>query len=240
MRSVLRVLFPALLATAGLRADGNAFESFEAGLIERYRLATEAQRQQMRGVSMEVDIQAALPKLKKQGRLHALRHISTIGKITYNLVKFDGDNTVKKEVIARYLSAETQDQGMKSPPITPEHYKFKYKGMVERSGHIVHVFQLTPNRKAAGLFKGELWLDPTTCLPVRETGRMVKNPSVFVKRFEFTRDFEIREGLAVPLQTKGVVETRMWGKAELSIAYNNFVRQETAEAGPFVPTRESQ
>ena len=59
---------------------------------------------------MEVDIEASLPKLKKQGRLQALRHISRLGRITYDALHFEGDNTVKNNVIAKYLAAETEAQ----------------------------------------------------------------------------------------------------------------------------------
>ena len=103
-------------------------------------------------------------------------------------------------MIARYLAAETQAQpndGAHSPSRRPN-YKFKYKGMTEKDGRPVHVFQLTPRKKRVGLFKGELWLDAETCLPVRESGRLVKSPSIFVRRIEFVREYEIREGLAVP------------------------------------------
>jgi hypothetical protein len=47
-----------------------------------------------------------------------------------------------------------------------------------------------------GLFKGELWVDADTFLPLRESGRFVKNPSVFLKKIEFVRDYEIKDGIA--------------------------------------------
>lgn len=199
-------------------------------IIERYRTATEAQKDQLRGVQMEVDIEAAIPKLQKKGRLHALRQISKLGRITYQMLGFDGDNTIKKELIARYLAAETDPGQQTAPPITPENYKFKYKGIVERNNQIVHLIQVSPKKKAVGLFKGELWLDQTTYLPVREAGRMVKNPSVFIKKFEFTRDFEIKNGLSIPRHTEGFVETRLWGRAQLSIDFSNFSRQDAEQA----------
>jgi hypothetical protein len=39
-------------------------------------------KQAIKAASMDVDIAAWLPKLKKQGKLHALRHISALGGIT--------------------------------------------------------------------------------------------------------------------------------------------------------------
>lgn len=193
-------------------------------ILDKYVQASRMQQEQMRGVQMDVEIDAELPRMQKKGRLRALRQISKIGRITYDAIRFEGDNTIKKEVIARYLSAETEGDQAHAAPLTPEFYKFKYRGVAERDGASVHLFQVTPKKKVAGTFKGELWLDRETCLPVRESGRMLKNPSVFVRRFDFVRTYEIRNGVAIPKHTTGTVDTRLWGKAEVNIDFSNFNR----------------
>lgn len=196
-------------------------------ILDKYVQASRAQQERMRGVQMDVEIAAELPKMQKKGKLHALRQISRIGRITYDAIRFEGDNTIKKEVIARYLSAETEADKGAAPPITPEFYRFKYRGLVDRDGMRVHLFQVTPKKKLAGTFKGELWLDSESCLPLREAGRMTKNPSVFVRRFDFVRTYEIRDGVAIPKHTTGTVDTRLWGKAEVNIDFSNFNRLPT-------------
>lgn len=180
----------------------------------------------LRGVQMEVDIDARLVKLKKQGSLHALRSISNAGQVAYDSLRWGGDTTIKKDVISRFLSAEVQSRNEKQTfTVTPDNYKFKYKGLQEKDGVRVHIFQLSPRRKAEGLFKGELWLDPETALPVRETGTMVKSPSVFLKRIEFTRDFELKDGYALPSRLVSKVMTRIAGTAELDIRFSNVRRE---------------
>ncbi len=136
---------------------------------------------------MEVDIDARLPKRKMHGTLHALRNISKLGRITYHMLGFSGDNTVKTEVIARYLSAEVQanqgdNKGESNFSITPENYKFKYKGTEELDGRDAYVLRVTPREKKVGLFKGELWLDTETFMPVRESGSFVKTPSDLLEK----------------------------------------------------------
>ena len=110
---------------------------------------------------MDVEIDASLPKLKKHGRLHALRRISPLGLIRYEKAQFEGDGIVNKEIISRYLTAEVEAQKQQSPPlaVTPQNYKFKYKGMNRTTGRDVHVFEVTPRQKREGLFKGEVWID---------------------------------------------------------------------------------
>jgi hypothetical protein len=195
-----------------------------AALVENFTAASNAQSARLRGASMEVDIEASLPKLKKQGKLHALRRISRLGRITYEAIHFEGDSRIKNDVIARYLAADTQTQPNDGAAvaITPANYKFKYRGMVDQDGRLVHVFRLTPRKKRVGLFKGELWLDAETCLPVREAGRLAKMPSVFLRRIEFVREYDIHEGLAFPRSIETTVDTRLVGKAELKIRFQNF------------------
>ena len=193
-------------------------------LLHRLSAASSAQGARLRGATMEVEIEASLPKLKKHGKLYALRRISRLGRISYEAIHFEGDNSIKSDVIARYLAADAQTHASEGDfnAITPANYKFKYRGMAEQDGRPVHVFQLTPRKKRVGLFKGELWLDAATCLPVRESGRLAKLPSIFLRRVEFVRDYDIREGVAFPRSTQSTVDTRLVGKAELRIRFQNF------------------
>ncbi len=196
-----------------------------AAIISKYLQATQNHEDVLRGASMEVDISASVPKLKEHGRLHALRNISKVGQITYHVLGFQGDNTVKNQVIARYLQAEQQGQGDQSLAITPANYKFKYKGeKATDTGHNVYVFQLSPHKKKIGLFKGEMWLDGGTCLPVFEKGRFVKNPSIFFKKVDFERAFAIRNGMAIPQYMNSTIDTHLIGKVELTINYSNFAQ----------------
>lgn len=180
----------------------------------------------MRGAQMEVRIAAQLPRLAKAGELKAMRSISNFGKITYRGLGFSGDNTIKREVISRFLNAESQPR---DTAITPDNYKFKFKGLEDRDGQMVDILQVTPKRKAEGLFKGELWLDPVTGMPLRESGRLVKAGSIFLKRIEFVNSFAIQDGVAIPKHFESTVETRFVGRAVLSIDYSNFSRQDSAE-----------
>ena len=66
-------------------------------MVSRYLEATQAQQSALRGGTEEVDIDAAVPKFQKHGKLHALRSISKLGKITYKALGFSGDNVVKTE-----------------------------------------------------------------------------------------------------------------------------------------------
>jgi hypothetical protein len=202
-------------------------------MVSKYLEATQAQQSAMRGGSEEVDINAAVPKFKKTGKLHALRSISKLGKITYKALGFSGDNVVKTEVIANYLKAEVEAaaKGSSDVALTPQNYKFKFKNTEDWNGRQVYVLRVTPREKKVGLFKGELWLDAETYMPVREQGSLVKSPSFMLKKVQFVRDYELQNGVSMPQRTQSRVETRFFGQVELSVNYLTFSK-DTAQAGP--------
>ncbi len=229
---IARVLF--IFASVGLTTWGESLPRPEI-VLQNYYAASLAQQHALDGASMEVEIQASLPKLKKQGKFQAWRHISRLGRITYDAIRFDGDNTVKTNVIGRYLSAEaqTQDDQKSSLEVTPANYKFKYKHMaMTPDSREAYVFEVNPRKKRVGLFKGEIWIDARTYLRVQESGRFVKNPSIFLKKVEFTRKYEIREGIAVPLEIQSVVETRLVGRAEMNIQFSKYSPLQASNAVP--------
>jgi hypothetical protein len=195
---------------------------FPDTIVENYCVASRNQEEALKAASMDVEIAGSLPKLKKQGKLRALRRISGLGRITYERLRFEGDNTVKREVIARYLTAESEAQHDPSLGVTPQNYKFKYKGHSQLDGRDVHMFQVSPKQKRLGLFKGEIWIDAATYLRVQESGYLVKSPSLAIRKVAFVRKYEIRDGISVPRQVQSVTDTWLVGKAELTIDYTNF------------------
>ena len=200
-------------------------------IVDRYLSAVKAEQFRTEDLSMEVDIDAKVPRLRRSGRLQALKFISRLGQIVYRVIRFEGDESVKRDVIARYLTAEKEARAKLagSLAISPENYRFKYKGTADWLGETAYVFQVTPKEKRLGLYKGELWVDSKTYLPLREWGELVKNPSVFLKNVYFVRDYYIWAGRSVPRRIISDVSTRLVGKAQLTIWFDNYALGEHAD-----------
>lgn len=177
--------------------------------------------------TVAVDIQASLPSLQKSGHLSAIRHpgaeqVSSAPK--YDVLRIEGDATVKQQVIARYLSAEKQASSAQSSSvaITPANYKFRYIATVEEGGSRSYVFDLTPKKKRSGLMKGQLWIDAATGVAVQQDGYLVKSPSVFIRRIEIARTTDLNGGTPSRRVTHVSIESRLFGKAELTITESPF------------------
>jgi hypothetical protein len=225
-RSILMIRFLVCLwGAAALTYAGDPVPK----LVSSYLEGAGKRQQAVRGVQMEAQIDATLPKLAKAGHLRLLRSIAKSGQITYKILASSGDRTVRQEVITRYLTADAETSATSAFAITLANYTFRLKGASGAGVRKVYVFQLTPRKKKPGLFKGELWLDGDTGMPVRESGQFVKNPSVFIRTIRFVREYEIQDGVAIPFRMKSTIETRIAGRAELSVEFSNFTRKEISQ-----------
>lgn len=106
--------------------------------------------------SETIEIDATLSKLAKHGHLRAIRRLVPFGKPEYQVLELAGDQTVRQQVIVRYLSAEVRAATMpaSSVAITPANYNFHYKGAVKTGDTVAYAFQITPREKREGLLKG--------------------------------------------------------------------------------------
>jgi hypothetical protein len=149
----------------------------------------------------------------------AVRQTGASERSEYSAIQFSGDSTVKQHVIARYLAAEEQAEGLpySAVAITPANYKFRYAGSVETNGTALYVFQIAPKKKRAGLIRGQIWIDSVTGVAVHQAGRFVKQPSIFIRRIEVTRETNLRDGLPYTRVTHVAIDTRLIGRAELTI-----------------------
>jgi hypothetical protein len=213
------IIMLALLPASPVQAEETPIVDSTAGAamaLARYTASLE----QSSPWSLEtIEIEASLPKLEKQGRLRAIRRLLPLGKPEYQVLEIAGDQTVRQQVIVRYLSAEVRAAAIpaSSVAITLANYKFRYKGAVKTGGTIAYGFLITPRKKREGLIKGELWLDGETGAVVRQSGYLVKKPSIFVKPVDVTRETALRDGITEARVTRLSVDTRLVGRAELTI-----------------------
>jgi len=218
--ALLSLLLPPALraADSATSIPGPALESATAPNLALARYLAGVEGSQPWGAET-VEIEASLPKLKEHGRLRAIRRLLPLGKPEYQVFELNGSRTVKQQVIARYLSAEIEAARMNpsAVAVTPANYQFHYAGPVASEGRLEYVFQIAPRKKRDGLIQGVLWIDAATGTAVRVSGYLVKRPSIFVKRVDVTRETSLHDGVAESRVTHLALETRLVGRAELTI-----------------------
>jgi len=204
---VLVLLFPGFCPAQSLTAS-------EA--LDRYLARSRDQQPGCSGLAFIVQIDASLPKLRKQGSMRGLKVVSQTGRIVYRDLRFTGDNLIKNDLIARFLAHDAKLPEA-TAGMTRQNYSFVYGKTADYNGLIAFVFHLKPKRKGAGLFRGELWLDANTAAPLRLWGDFVKSPSIFVRSFRFVLDYQSVGQCFQPLRLLLTIQTRMVGEAEMAV-----------------------
>src|SRR5437764_711820 len=127
--ATVAVLLAVLLAPI-VRAGESPLVNATAGASLAFARYTASTAEATPWSSEVVEIDAALPKLAKSGRLRAIRHLLPPGAPQYQVLELGGDPTVQKQVIVRYLSADIRAAELPadSVAITPANYRFHYKG----------------------------------------------------------------------------------------------------------------
>ena len=65
--------------------------------------------------------------------------------------------------------------------------------------------------------EGQLWIDAGSGLAVHQGGHLVTRSSIFVRRVELVRDTAVCDGVPYLQTTRLVIDTRLVGRAELTI-----------------------
>jgi len=147
-----------------------------------------------------------------------LKVVTRTGQILYRGLQFTGDNLVKTAVIARFLSNDMEARGREPDAgVTPQNYSFSYGKTAAYNGLIAYVFLLRPKRKRAGFFRGELWLEANSGVPLRLWGDSIKSPSIFVRNLRFVQDYQELERCSQPLRLLVTVQTRLAGPVQLAM-----------------------
>ena len=170
-------------------------------------------------------IRAELPDTSQHGEFEVERHFSAPRTLAFKALRFTGDTFVKTNVIGRLLQSEVdhvQKDDTSLTALTHANYKFSYKGTTRLDGRLVHIYQVKPRKKRAGLFKGRIFLDAHTGSLARAEGSVVKSPSIFIKSIEFVQDYEDVGSFTFPAHIHSEARTRLIGKTIIDIYHRDY------------------
>jgi hypothetical protein len=183
------------------------------------------QAEQLASYSATTLIRAQLPDTSQSGEYEVQRHYLAPRTLQFKALRFTGDAFVKTNVITRLLQSEV-DHVQKDDPalsaISPANYKFSYKGTSQLEGRMVHVYQLKPRQKRAGLFKGRIYVDAYSGSLVRAEGRPVKSPSLFIKKIDFVQDYADVGPFTFPVHIHSEAKARIVGRAIVDVYQRDY------------------
>ena len=208
-------LILALALIAPVTDYGQALQPSEA--LDRYLASGLDDRPECSNLVFSVQIDAAVPSLKKHASMTGFKRIVRPGQVIYRGVRFTGDNFVRNQVIARFLTHDRDPSEQGDVAITPANYVINFDKTADYNGLVAYAFLLKPRRKRAGMFRGELWLDANTAAPLRIWGDLVRSPSIFIRSFRFVQDYQTISGCDTPLRILLTSRARIAGPVEMTV-----------------------
>ena len=88
--------------------------------------------------------------------------------------------------------------------ISPENYTLEIVGTEVIGGSNCSVVHAIPKRKETDLFEGRIWIDNQDFAIVKIVGHLAKNPSFWVKRVDFVRDYQKIRGFWLVSSEKAI------------------------------------
>lgn len=194
--------------------------------LASYERRAALQPVQLAAYSAVTVIHAELPDSAQQGEFEVEREYSAPHTLLFKPVRFVGDKFVKSNIIARLLQSEVdhvEKDNLTETAISPANYKFSNKGKAEVQGHLTYVYQVKPQKKRVGLFKGRMYLDAHNGSLLRVEGTIVKSPSFFVNHIQFVQDYEDFDSFTLPVHVHSEARARLVGRTIIDITHTHYV-----------------
>ncbi len=196
--------------------------------LQSFQNRDERQNSGLRSYTDETLVMAELLDTSQRGAFELQRSYVAPHSLSFKPLSFTGDAFVKSNVIARLLQSEVDYVNKGNPQqeaLTAANYKFSYKGDQDLDGRAVHVFQVKPRHKRAGLFKGRIYLDASTGSLVRSEGVVVKSPSFFIRKIEFVQDYAEVNHFTLPVHLHTTALARFVGRAVVDVFHRQYQAQ---------------
>ena len=193
--------------------------------LDAYLSRAEHQNTRLGAYTAETVIEADLPEVQQHGEYQLQRTYSAPNIMKFKAVRFEGDGSVKTNVISRLLTSEVQNVEKNDGALTAinaSNYKFNYRSDDQIGGRVVHVYAVKPHDKRVGLFKGHIFVDVSTGTLVRAEGEFVKSPSVFVKDIEFVQDYDDFGAFTLPTHLHTSAKAKIYGKTVVEVDNRNY------------------
>lgn len=156
----------------------------------------------------------------KQGWLEAWTEVTPGRGLTYKVVGEGGHEYIRNKVLRDILNSEQKLVAGGHPlraALTAANYTFEDAGTTE-SG-LLRV-KLTPLKKAHGIVNGSVFINPVDGHLARIEGRLVKNPSFWLRNVDVVWKYGRLGGAVVPIEVSSTGRVRMFGASSFKMVYD--------------------
>jgi hypothetical protein len=144
---------------------------------------------------------------------------------TFQKTSENGPWVVRQLVFDRLISAENETASGREhhdSAISTVNYRFALLGEEDIGPYHCLVVEATPKREDKYLFEGTIWIDAQDFAVVRIAGHPAKEPSFWIHRADFVRQYQKIEGFWLPYRDETSVDVRMYGKRVFTIDHQDY------------------
>jgi hypothetical protein len=207
---------------AAAATPGEMGSELLAKLVERNR-ERDALLKQYTG-TRQYELRDANGKLSARAVVH-FRYRAPDFK-SFETVSQQGSRWIRLFIFNRLMASEKEaaaGRDKRDSSITPHNYSFRYLDEEQLNGYSCYHFQALPKRQDKYLFEGEVWVDARDFAVVRIAGHPARNPSFWIKRVNWVRDYRKVDGFWLPARDYTVTQVRIFGEKHLIIDYQDYV-----------------
>ena len=137
-------------------------------------------------------------------------------------IEEQGSSAVRHLVLNQLMESEVsaaKEPGHRDSSITPANYRLRLLGEEDLGVYHCFVVEALPRRKDKYLFEGRIWIDHSEFAIVKIAGHLAQNPSLWLTRVEFVRQYEKTGQFWLPATDETVVHVKLYGRKTLTIEH---------------------
>jgi hypothetical protein len=144
---------------------------------------------------------------------------------TFKVISQTGSKFIVDHILMKLLQSEQealQEENRRQSALSRENYVFTLAGYETQEGSGRYILNVTPKSKNKFLYQGRIWVDATDFAVTHIEGEPAKNPSFWIKKTSIQHKYMKIGGFWLPSQNRTESQTRLGGKAVLTIDYTNY------------------
>jgi hypothetical protein len=219
--SLIALLTFALLATAFPSSRGISADE----IMEQVRARDVIRAKQLAEYGVTRDYRIENTRWNKKALVTVRVQFDQVRGKTFEILSQSGSEMIRNRVVKKLLETETEASVHKSRPssvIDSSNYVFKLVGegvLRDRPAYLVYA---TPRRKDTLLFEGTVYVDKEDLAIARIEGRAARNPSFWIKRIDFTREYRKLGELWLPAGDTSITQVKVFGPTKTDISVGEY------------------
>ena len=191
------------------------------------RVAEESQRREAR--LREYTVPSVYRVTTADGKVRAEAEVilsyRAPGSKEFKIISEKGSETVRNRVFKPLMEIEVETAAGRNRhdgSLNRINYDFQTAGSETINGHPCFVLLAVPRRPDKYLFRGRIWIHTADFSIVRIAGQPARNPSFWISRVEFVRNYQKIGDFWLPARNESLTQVKFFGRNVLTIDYGRY------------------